>query len=164
MFSKYSGRILMFAMALVFAVLLSTSTYAQAETFSTREIIPFNQTASACNEEVILTGELLVLTHTTFSSNGGIHTKEMVVYRNVTGVGLTTGTQYVAVGGDRQTSNLGADPFSLNFTRTTKFNIISQDGTDNLALTAVSHTTVNPNGDATTIIDNISVRCNGQGE
>ena len=162
MFSKYSGKMLKLAMMIVFAALLSVSTYAQAETFVTREVVPFSQQASGCNEDVILTGELLVLTHVTFSPNGGSHIKEMVVYRNVTGVGVTTGTQYVAVGGDRQTSNLGADPFSLNFTRTTKFNIISQDGTDNLALTAISHTTVTPNGDATTIIDNISVRCNGQ--
>ena len=162
MFSKYSSKILMFAMTLVFVTLLSISTYAQAESFSTREVIPFNQQVSGCSEEVILTGELLVLIHTTFTPNGGIHNKEMVVYRNVTGVGLTTGTQYVAVGGDRQTGNVTGDNFQSTVTRTTMFDIVSLDGTDNLALTATSHTTVNANGDATTIFDNISVRCNGQ--
>lgn len=161
MFSKYSGKILKFAVVtLAFVTLLSTLTSAQT-TINTAEIVPFDQQLTACNGEGIgLTGDSLITTHTNIDGQGRIHTKVTIVYRNVRGFGLTTGIPYRVTGGERLQFNIDADGFPLNITATQTLNLISQGRAPNLSLKLTAHITVNANGEATSIFERATTNCN----
>lgn len=162
MISVYSRKILALILTLALAAGIASPAYAQASTITERVIEPFETIAPACNgEDVFLSGELLLIFHTTIDAGGGIHSKFTLVPRHVRGVGSETGTIYKAVGGERSHFNVDADEAPLNETFTTMFNLVSQGGSDNLKSKGTFHITINANGEVTAFVDRFSERCVG---
>lgn len=159
-------RVRLSILVLIFMLLVSmaspTAVQAQAFTITERVIEPFETVEIACNgEEVFLSGELLLIFHTTVDARGGIHEKFTLVPRQVRGVGLVTGIAYKAVGGGRSHFNADADFAPLNITDTSMFNLVSQGGSDNLQLKFTFHVTINANGVETVVVDHFSAKCVG---
>ena len=162
MISVHSRKILVLVITLALAAVTTFPAYAQAFTITERVTEPFETIITACNgEDVFLSGELLLIFHTTFDARGGIHDKFTLVPRHVRGVGSVTGTAYKAVGGQRSHFNADADFAPLNFTETSMFNLVSQGGTDNLQIRFTFHVTVNANGVETVVVDHFSAKCVG---
>lgn len=162
MIPKRSHNILALVIAIVLAAVMALPAYAQAFTATDRVIEPFETVITACNgEDVYLSGELLLIFHTTIDDRGGLHSKFTLVPRNVRGVGSQTGIQYKAVGGQRDHFNADADFAPLNETFTSMFNLISQGGSGNLKIKAAFHITVNANGEVTVFFDRFSATCVG---
>src|SRR5688572_12479690 len=161
MISAHTRKILALVITLALAAVTAFPAYAQAFTFTERVTEPFETFVIACNgEEVLLTGELLLIFHTTIDAKGGIHSKFTLVPRHVRGVG-SAGTLYKVVGGSRSHFNADADFAPLNFTSTEMFNVVSQGGSDNLQLKFTFHVTINANGVETVVIDHFSAKCVG---
>lgn len=162
MISVHSRKILALVITLALAAVTAFPAYAQAITFTDRVIEPFETTVLACNgEEVTVSGELLLIFHTTIDAGGGIHSKFTLVPRHVRGVGSATGIQYKAVGGQRDHFNADADFAPLNETFTTMFNLVSQGGSDNLKFKGTFHITLNAKGEVTAFVERFSERCVG---
>ena len=162
MISKRSHNIVALVIALILAAVMALPAYAQAFTATDRVIEPFETVITACNgEDVYLSGELLLIFHTTIDARGALHSKFTLVPRNVRGVGSWTGTLYKAVGGQRDHFNTAVDFAPLNETFTSMFNLISQGGSGNLKIKATFHITVNANGEVTVFFDRFSARCVG---
>jgi hypothetical protein len=162
MISVHSRKILALVITLALAAVTTFPAYAQAITFTDRVTEPFETIITACNgEDVYLSGELLLIFHTTIDSGGGIHSKFTLVPRHVRGVGSVTGTQYKAVGGQRDHFNADVDFAPLNETFTTMFNLVSQGGSDNLQFKGTFHITINAKGEVTAFVDHFSERCIG---
>lgn len=162
MISGQSRKILVLVIALALAAITALPTNAQAITFRDRVIEPFETFVIACNgEDVTVSGELLLMSHTTIDARGGFHSKFTLVPRHVRGVGAVTGIQYKAVGGQRSHFNADADFAPLNETFTTMFNLVSQGGSDNLQFKGTFHITINAQGEVTSFVDRFSEKCVG---
>ena len=162
MISVHSHKILALILTLALAAGIASPTYAQASTTTDRVIEPFETTVLACNgEDVTVSGELLLISHTTIDAGGGIHSKFTLVPRHVRGVGSVTSTQYKAVGGQRSHFNEDADFAPLNETFTTMFNLVSQGGSDNLKFKGTFHITINAKGEVTAFVERFSEKCVG---
>ena len=161
MISAHTRKILALVMTLALVAITAFPAYAQAFTITERFIEPFETFVVACNgEEVFLSGELLLIFHTTIDDRGGIHDKFTLVPRHVRGVG-SAGTLYKVVGGQRSHFNADADFAPLNITETTMFNVVSHGGSDNLQIKVTFHVTVNANGVETVIFQHFSAKCVG---
>jgi len=162
MISVHTRKILALVITLALAAVTAFPAYAQAFTITERVIEPFETVITACNgEDVFLSGELLLIFHTTIDNRGGIHDKFTLVPHHVRGVGSVTGTTYKAVGGQRSHFNADADFAPLNFMDTSMFNLVSQGGSDNLQLKFTFHVTINANGVETVVVDHFSAKCVG---
>jgi hypothetical protein len=140
----------------------TSSVSAQAIAFHDREIVPFESFETACNgEEVVLSGQLLLISQTTIDSHGGFHLQSTLVPNRVRGVGSVTGIQYKVVGGDWSHFNADSDAAPLTFTHTDTFNLMNQGGSDNLQFKVTSHITDNANGETTTEFGHFSATCVG---
>lgn len=160
--SKYARKIFALALALALSAVATFPTFAKATTASEIFTEPYNATITACNgEEVQLSGELLFIFHTNRDAQDALHTAITLVPNRVTGVGSETGTTYRAVGGDRENYyNLdGIAP--ITYTNTDMYNLVSQDGSDNLQIKYTFHVTVNANGEISTEVDHFSEMCVG---
>ena len=162
MISIHSRKLLALVITLALAAVTTFPAYAQTFTSTERVIEPFETTVLACNgEEVTVSGELLLIFHTTIDANGGMHSKFTLVPRHVRGVGTETGTAYKAVGGQRSHFNADADEAPLNETFTTMFNLVSQGGSDNLKFKGTFHITINAKGEVTAFVERFSEKCVG---
>ena len=162
MISAHTRKILALVMTLTLAAVTVFPAYAQGISFHDREIVPFETFVIACNgEEVFLSGELLLISHTTIDAHGAFHSEFTLVPRHVRGVGSLSGTQYKAVGGHRSHFNEDSDFAPFNFTNTDMFNLVSQGGSDNLQGKFTIHVTVNANGEVTAEVENFSEKCVG---
>ena len=118
--------------------------------------------ADGCSgEDVHVFGDLDITVQTTTDSSGGLHT-EVHLVPQLTGVGLSTGLEYIAVGPTHVVTFIngtGASVLSgVNITR-----LISPGSTDNLVLNQTIHVTVNANGTTTVEFDRVTFVCRGQG-
>ena len=155
-------KILALVITLVLAAVTTFPAHAEATTSTERVIEPFDTIAIACNGEVVLlSGELLLIFHTTVDSRGGFHDKFTLVPRNVRGVGSETGTEYKAVGGDRSSFTADIDDGPVVFTNTDMFNLVSNGSADNLQGKFTFHITINANGEITSEVDAFSEKCVG---
>ena len=162
MISANARKILALVITIALAAITAIPAYAQAFTSTEKVTEPFATLITACNgEDVFLSGELLLISHTTFDAAGGAHFKSTLVPRQVRGVGAETGTVYKAVGGDRSHFNIDADFAPYIFTETSMYNLVSQGGSDNLQLKLTLHVTVNANGVETVTVENFSTKCVG---
>ena len=162
MISVHSRKILALVITLALAFVTAFPAYAQAITTTDRVIEPFETTVPACNgEDVTVSGELLLIFHTTIDAGGGLHSTFTLVPHEVRGVGSVTGIEYKAVGGQRDQSYEAAGFAPFNATFTSMFNLVSQGGTDNLQIKATFHVTINANGEETVFFDRFSAECVG---
>lgn len=160
--SAHIRRLLPIVMALSLIAVFTSSVSAQAIAFHSREIVPFELVDIGCNgEAVFFSGELLLISQTTFDSRGGVHYQDKLVPKNVRGVGSLTGAQYKAVGGDRAHFNAASGDAPYNFTETSMYKLVSQGSSDNLQIKLTLHTTVNAKGETTSEVEHFSSRCGG---
>src|SRR5205814_1743223 len=107
-------------------------------------------------EDVQLTGMIHDLLHITMDAAGGLHVKSHDNPQGVSGVGLTTGTEYRGTGVTQEESNATA---GVEDTFVNNFRVVGQGPDNNFLLHENFHVTVNANGDVTASHDNLSVDC-----
>jgi hypothetical protein len=146
--------------AMSLAVLLGLLFPSTASAVTDRTTVPYGAVVESCSgENISLSGELLLITHVTEDSSGGLHAQITFVPREVLGVDAS-GTQYREVVGQRQRFNVSGQG-TLTETFTTEFMLISEGGSDNLLERATVHVTITPNGDVTAFVNNVSFQCVG---
>jgi len=127
-------------------------------------LLPFAQTVNIdCDDDgtpedvVDLSG--FVHTLVTATTNGHITRLTIIgVPRGVTGTGLLSGDTYRGVG---QTSQSVVTDTFLESTFVNTALLIGQPSGINYKVHVVSHLTINPQGDVTATVDNISITCVG---
>jgi hypothetical protein len=141
-----------------------SAAYAAAQTITTVEKIPIDQTsfvpcaAGGAGEEIQLTGQANLVIHFTFDNTGGTHIKLHGNFQGVIGTGLTTGDKYQA------TNTVNEVGFIDNVedrqaTFLTKINFIGQGDASNLLGVMHIHGTVNADGTVTALVINGSFEC-----
>jgi hypothetical protein len=161
---RISPRLLWLAGSLVLGV-LAPATLFGAPAVHTKDIVVEDfdivvPAAEGCSgEDVHIFGTLDLIVQTTTDSRGGLH----VVFHltpHLTGVGLSTGLEYNAVGPTQIVTFVdGAGPrvtAAVNVIRLT-----SPGSSDNLVITETIHVTVNANGATTVDFDNVRAACRG---
>ena len=136
---------------------------AQANTVTVNEKVPFNLVLEnrCTGEPVRFTGNLLIVFHITEDAKGGIHVQEHFQPQGVSGTGLESGEQYRAVGVSRRDLYFAPGEEVREFTRVSRFFIVSKGPSENLLVAATIHVTINPNGEVTAEIDRLTSRCVG---
>jgi hypothetical protein len=131
-----------------------------ASAVTDRTTVSYGAVIESCSgENISLSGELLLITHVTEDSSGGLHAEVTFVPRKILGVSAS-GTRYREVVGQRQRFTISGQG-TLTETFTTEFMLISQGGEDNLLERATAHVTITPNGDVTAFVNNVSFECVG---
>jgi hypothetical protein len=143
----------------------SSAAYAAAQTITTVEKIPIDQTsfvpcaAGGAGEEIQLTGQANLVFHGTLDNTGGVHIKLHGNFQGVIGTGLTTGDKYQATNTVNEVGfidNLGED---RQVTFLTKINFIGQGDASNLLGIMHIHGTLNADGTVTALVINVSFEC-----
>jgi hypothetical protein len=161
---RISSRLLLLAGSLVLGAMASATLFG-AQGNHTKDVIVEDfdivvPAAEGCSgEDVHIFGTLDITIQTTTDSRGGLH----VVFHltpHLTGVGLSTGLEYNAVGPTQFVTFVdGTGPrvtAAVNVIR-----LISPGSSDNLVITEVIHVTVNAEGVTTVDFDNVKVACRG---
>ena len=142
-----------------------SAAYAAAQTITTVEKIPIDQTsfvpcaAGGAGEEIQLTGQANIVTHVTLDNTGGAHIKLHGNFQGVIGTGLTTGDKYQATNTVNEVGfidNVGEDK---QVTFLTKINFSGQGDASNLIGVMHFHVTINADGTLTALIINGSFEC-----
>jgi hypothetical protein len=107
-------------------------------------------------ELVTFEGPLHVLIAVTLDKAGGFHLKEHSQPQGLTGVGADTGDKYQGTGVTQDTFN---GKVGETFTFVNNFRMIGQGPGNNFLVHETLHATVNANGVATVVHDNLSVEC-----
>jgi hypothetical protein len=145
----------------------SSAAYAAAQTMTTVEKIPIDQTsfipipcaAGGAGEEIQLTGQANLVFHVTRDNTGGAHIKLHGNYEGVTGTGLTTGDKYQATLTINQAAYIENGDEDRQATFLTKINLIGQGDASNLLGRMTIHATVNADGTVTAVVINVSLEC-----
>ena len=137
---------------------------AQANVSSSEELVPYDRTLfvpcgnGGAGEEVTLTGSLKIVEHTVYNDHGFTFNYH-VIAQGITGVGLSTGEQYQASGGNKGTitGEFGEDG---QYTRVfmEQLRIIGQHSV--FKVVYKTKITITPDGKITTSIEEETVDCN----
>ena len=143
----------------------SSAAYAAAQTITTVEKIPIDQTAfvpcaaGGAGEEIQLTGQANIVTHVTLDNTGNAHIKVQGTYQGVSGTGLTTGDKYQATGTINEAFFIEKVEQEKEGTLLTKINFIGQGDASNLLGLMHFHATIHPDGTVTGLVINFSFEC-----
>jgi hypothetical protein len=135
---------------------------AAASTVTTSQSFPINVFVfvscanGGAGEDVVLSGTLHDLFHTTSDGAGGFHVTTHDNPQGVSGVGQVTGAKYQGTGVTRSEFNLKAGQES---TFVNNFRIIGQGPDNNFLVHDNFHVTVNANGTVTASHDNFQIEC-----
>ncbi len=161
---RISSRLLLLAGSLVLGA-MAPATLFGAQGNHTKDVIvqDFDIVVSAAEgcsgEDVRVFGTLDIIIQTTTDPRGGLHAVFHLT-PHLTGVGLSTGLEYNAVGPTQTVDFVdGTGPrvtVAVNAIR-----LISPGSSDNLAITETIHVTVNANGTTTVEFDNVNAACRG---
>ena len=137
---------------------------ARAGTFVSNVDVPVNEVVSlTCGTEIIedvyVTGALHVLYHLTVDDAGGMHVEIHDNPHGTSGIGLTSGTVFRAVGSAQVNSESNGPTEQLDVSRQAIFNLVSAGQTANFNFVAGIHSTVNANGDVTVELSEIRMEC-----
>jgi hypothetical protein len=110
-------------------------------------------------EDVHVTGTLHVLFHITVDDAGGMHVDIHDNPQGTTGVGLTSGTAYHAVGSAQVMSESNGPTDQMEISHQAVFGLISEGQAANFDFVAVVHSTVNAGGDVTVDLSEIRMEC-----
>ena len=121
---------------------------------------------NACTGELIeISGTVQTRFHATVDRQGGTHTGTTITVSSVKGVGLETGTQYVATGAFLSETNIqqgGFETTRVNFPQFSyAVNLISQGSEDNLIVHLLFHETLRLDGGPVVIVDEARSDCLG---
>jgi hypothetical protein len=150
------------AAALVFQAAGPTPASAapQASTITDNETVPVEFINTSCEgEPVILSGESHVVFHATGTPDGqqAVH---FHINFQLSGE-AASGTNYVVNETVNSTETRDADGAPSTFTSVGHLNVVSTDGTDNRYVRTIIHTTVNANGEITSVIFEFNTECHG---
>ena len=116
--------------------------------------------AEGCSgEDVHIFGTLDIIIQTTTDSRGGLHAVFHLT-PHLTGVGLSTGLEYNAVGPTQAVTFVDATGPRV-VAAVNVINLISPGSSDNLVITETIHVTVNAKGTTTVEFDNVKAACRG---
>lgn len=161
-FRRKAFHLMLVALLLTF---VPGALFAQATTATTNEFIPFAQLTfvdcanGGAGEFVLIEGTLHILTHVTINGNRAV-IKEQFQPQGTTGVGLTTGDTYRAVGGTKFHDTIPLTNGAQTFTVVNNFRMIGPGPDNNLQIHQNVHITINANGEVTSEVENDSVECN----
>jgi len=163
-----SRRRVVHALALAATVLAVAvpSAAAQAPVTSTVTSSGFGATFfNACTGELIeISGTVQTRLQATFDPQGGTHTGTTITVSNVKGVGLDTGTEYVATGAFLSQTNIQQGAFETTGVNFPQFsyavNLISKGSGDNLIVHLLFHETW-IDGEPVVIVDEARSECLG---
>ena len=140
------------------ALVLQGAAAPQASTFTDNETVPVEFINTSCQgEPVILTGESHVLFHATGTPSGQQATTFHINFQ-LSGE-AASGTRYVVNETVSPTDTRDADGAPTTFTSSGHLNVVSTDGTDNRYVRTLIHTTVNANGEITSVIFEFETEC-----
>src|SRR5689334_15050025 len=152
-------------LATLFALsLMPTTSAASALTITTNDFVPFAQVAfvpcanGGAGEQVLISGTLHIEQHITINDNRAT-IKSHFQPQGAGGVGLTTGDVYNATGVTQEVDTVPLTNGAAEFTFTNNFRIIGQGPGNNLLVHQTIHTTINANGDVTSVVSNTSAEC-----
>ena len=157
------------AFVLAVSALAIATPSATAATTATSEVTRSDFGATLVNA---WTGELIEIRGTvqerfqgTFDSQGGTHTGTTITVSDVKGVGLETGTKYVATGVFLTQTNISQQGFEttgVNFPQlSSAVNLISQGSADNFVIHLLFHQTLGLDGGTVVIVDQARSECLG---
>lgn len=135
-----------------------------ATTTTTNEFIPvaigvFIPCANGgAGENVVLTGELHILSHVTISNSGNVSLKIHFQPQGISGDGQVTGDKYQGTGVTQEHVNIN-NPLPFVDTFVNNFRMIGQGPGNNFSVHQNVHVTVNANGDVTSTVNNNNVSC-----
>ena len=161
---RRARRAFVLVAATAFAVAVAVPPDAAAATVTRGE---FGATlANACTGELIeISGTVQTRFHATFDPQGGTHTGTTITVSDVKGVGLDTGTTYVATGVSLAQTNIHQHGFvttRVNFPQfSSAVNLISQGAADNLIAHLLFHETLRLDGGTVVILDEARSECLG---
>jgi hypothetical protein len=144
---------------LVLGVVAAFAVPAGAQAATTIERIPFDTTQPLCNGDLVhVSGPLLaVMTVNQTRSGGeviGIHFQP----QGITGVDLSTGTVFHAVGLTRDLT-VYSPPGGTTDTFVNRFHLQATAGEQSFIVSELLHVTVTPDGTVRTFFDNFSATC-----
>lgn len=147
------------------ALSLAGPAFAQALAITTNDFVPFAQVNlvpcanGGAGELVLVEGTLHIQQHITINNNR-VTLKSHFQPQGAGGTGLTTGDSYNAVGVTQEVDTLPLVGGAAEFTFINNFRLIGQGPDNNLQVKQTIHTTINANGDVTSVVDNTSIECN----
>jgi hypothetical protein len=149
------------SLALLALVLWAPRADARASVMQSNERFTFvGATVAGCNDETLV-AEFTVHNVSTIVINGtGGATVRF--HQNVHGTAIgSAGNEYVVAGIANTTVTNHEPDGGFQFTVTNPLHNVSEGSADNLLVIAVTHTTVNANGDVTAETTNFETRCVG---
>jgi hypothetical protein len=109
-------------------------------------------------EYIELSGDYAAIFHVTFDPTGGTHVIGQNISKGIHGVGLQSGTLYVASDADRRTTNIfGAPGFETTYIDT--FRLVGQGTAANLLIQMAIHLTYAPDQGFTAQINDMQSTC-----
>jgi hypothetical protein len=162
------ARCVVFRIALVLLLMLQPVVQYKgfardAHQFTQNLDVPFTfQTYNACADElVLLTGRIHFLMHVTIDESGGMSFVSENNFQDVSGIGLTTGTQYRGVDSRGSHTSSSGPSDQVEVTNREVIGLISEDSSPNLRSRFLVHLTFNANGEPTATVVDVSLRCRG---
>jgi hypothetical protein len=155
---KTLQRVILLAIVLV-GLALSTAASASATTRQFRIPFEFTTESPCTGERVRIEGEL----HAIVRGEGPLEEDGFFVhvnFRQVDGVGLTSGRRYVAVNTTKdQFIRFDSETRSVTIGR--NFRLVSQGSTDNFIFRSIAHATINATGEVSADFEVSSRECLG---
>ena len=149
----------------LWTISLAVVAFPQATAITTNDFVPFAQASvvpcanGGAGEIVLVEGTLHIQQHITINNNR-VNIKTHFQPQGATGVGLTTGDVYNAVGVTQEQDSIPLTGGASEFTFINNFRLIGPGPNNNLQVHQTIHVTINADGTVTTVIDNTSVDCN----
>jgi hypothetical protein len=132
----------------------------QAATFTDNMTVPIDFIATSCTgETVIISGDSHVVVHGTGTPSGQSVFRTHIQFQ-LSGESAS-GTRYVVNESVNFTETRDADGAPSTFTSAGHLNVISQGGAENLSARTLIHTTVNANGEITSVTFEFTTECRG---
>ena len=147
------------------ALSFTAVTFSQALAITTNDFVPFSLLVfvpcanGGAGEDVLVEGILHIEQHITINGNRA-SIKTHVQPQGAVGVGQTTGDFYNGVGVTQEHDSIPGVNGAFEFTFVNNFRLIGQGTDNNLQTHETVHVTIDPNGNVTTVVDNLKVDCN----
>jgi hypothetical protein len=160
---RRSRRTLCSVVVLMLLALAGSGTaLARADTFTDNVKVPvdigvfIDCANNGAGDFVVLSGNLHILSHTTFDGRGGLHAKLHFQPQGITGFSLTNGAKYNATGVTQYKDNFKV---GVQSTYINNFNIIGQGQASDYRVHENVHITINANGQVKASVDNFRITC-----
>ena len=111
------------------------------------------------SEDVLVTGTFHQVLTITADNAGGFHVNDHIDFTGLHGVGVVSGTQYVSHQTQTTNFNVSHDLIGFEVTQPLNFTLIGRGTAPDEVFSALLHITVNANGELTSFVDNIRVKC-----